>query len=276
MFTNYRFAVLSAAAMAALLCAVIVLVTDSPLRVLAGLLLAFVLPGPGLLWSLFPSRSISGVEEFVVAAGLSLAAIPLVALVLHVSGLGLSTSTWALSMTAVSWAAAATGALRISRVADRTEQVAYATSGPESRTSSAEKVLDGQGTESDARYSRKSVACFMAVALALVAASVSVAVVSERNQVVAASTELSALPAKAGTKLLLNVEVTSNETAKSGYVLKIRGAKGFKEEFTLNLMSGETWRRDVTLPVAQRIDVELYLDGATTPYRHVFISGDAW
>ncbi len=276
MLANYRLAVLSAAAMAALLCAVIVLVTDSPIRVLAGLLLAFVVPGPGLLWSLFPSRSISGVEECVVAAGLSLAAIPLVALVLQVSGLGLSASTWALSMAVLAWAAAAVGALRISRVANRTEQVAYATSGPRPLTSSAEKVLGGQGIESHPRHSRKLVAFFMAVAVALVAASATVAVVSERNQVVAASTELSALPAKVGTKLLLNVEVTSNEHAQSAYALKIRGAKGFNEEFTVNLMSGETWRRDVTLPMAQRIDVELYLDGATTPYRRVFISGDAW
>src|SRR5262245_60324357 len=69
--------------------------TVPALRVVGGLLLAFVLPGLAATSALFPARAISRPERLVLTPGLSLALLVVGGLVLNVAGVKLTTLAWA-------------------------------------------------------------------------------------------------------------------------------------------------------------------------------------
>jgi uncharacterized membrane protein len=262
---NSRLNAMGAAALASVVCAVLVVAAGSLLRVVAGLLLAFVLPGPGLLWSCFPRRSIVAPEEVVVAAGLSLGSVAVVGVLLHTSGVGLSPASWAWSLALLTCVASGVASWRIARV--ETDE----------GTASHERVKSSAAGSTTVDRRRLAVpAMLIALAVVLVGASATLAVVSDRNQPVAGATELSALPRTAGSSLTLIVQVTSHESAAAQYQLVIHGDKGLATRTTLRLEPGESWSRTFPIPSAQRVDVDLYLDESVTVYRSVFVSADAW
>jgi len=253
---------LGAVALTAVVCAVLVVTTDSVLRVIAGLLLAFVLPGPGLLWSCFPRRSIVGAEELVIGAGMSLGSLALVGLLLHVTGLGLSAASWAWSLAALTCAASGLAAWRISR----NEEV--------ERIDGSTGVPPGGESAGGRRLGAPLLAAGLAVVL--VGASATLAVVSDRNQPITSATELSAIPRSQNGALTLSVRVVNRESVATGYQLALRGDKGLKANTSFVLEPGESWENVYAVPAAQRVDVDLALDGAVTVYRNVFISADGW
>lgn len=263
---NSRLNAMGAAALASVVCAVLVVAAGSLLRVVAGLLLAFVLPGPGLLWSCFPRRSIVAPEEVVVAAGLSLGSVAVVGVLLHTSGVGLSPASWAWSLALLTCVASGVASWRIARRVETDEG-----------TASDERVKSSAAASTTVDRRRLAVpAMLIALAVVLVGASATLAVVSDRNQPIAGATELSAIPHTAGSSLTLSVQVTSHESASAQYQLVIHGDKGLATRTTLRLEPGEAWSRTFPIPSAQRVDVDLYLDESVTVYRSVFVSADAW
>jgi hypothetical protein len=80
---------------------VVTLVDFPPLRLIAGLLLVFVLPGAGFATAVFPPGRAGRVEWIVAAVALSIGLNIMGGFVLHLSPFGLTGTSWALLLGAV-------------------------------------------------------------------------------------------------------------------------------------------------------------------------------
>lgn len=109
---------LVAAVVLALFMVPLVLVTSGPFSIAAGITFALVLPGYTLLAALFPRRQdLPALERFVLSLGLSLAALPLVGVVVSFSPWGIRLLPIVLLMTLVIVVSAGFGFYRRHRLA---------------------------------------------------------------------------------------------------------------------------------------------------------------
>jgi hypothetical protein len=93
---------LEAVAAGAIVCALVAeFVPLTPIRAVAALLLALVLPGYAITAAAFAKARLGGPQQLVLTAGTSLACLPLAALLLNIIPGGLTTRSWSIALLVV-------------------------------------------------------------------------------------------------------------------------------------------------------------------------------
>ncbi len=219
-------------------------------RIIMALPLVLLLPSGAVTYVCFPGRTVSGAERLLFSLGLSLAIVALGGLVLHLTPWGLHPVPWTVLLGGITVAAG--GGVRMRRP-DRTAIT--------SRTSRGLTV--------------PQVAICGLAALVLLGAGF-VTVRGAQDQTTVGFTQLWLLPADAD-PMALNLGVTNNEpAATTGYRLQFEVDSQVRAAWDVQLTSGATWTRTVTLPtdVPANAAVEAVLyraDSPETVYRRVKI-----
>jgi hypothetical protein len=232
----------------------------APARVVAGVLLAFVLPGAAGTAALFPDRGPSRLERLVLAPALSLALLVLGGLLLNALGLHLTTGTWSGLIVVATVVLAAVGYLRWRRGSPDV---------PEAPAGGARPAVAGRTVRWLAP---------LAVAVALLGGAAWIGVHSATTQDQEAFTALSVVPDDdpdpSDQVRPVTLAVDSREGDVTRYTLKVHADAGADWQFALNLHPGEVWKHDLEVPITGRVTADLFKgDDDTTPYRTVFVSG---
>jgi hypothetical protein len=257
-----------------------VLAGPAVLAVPAGLLLALVLPGVAASSALFGRRLWWGTRAVLVPA-LSLAILILGGLILYAAGVRLDQASWTLLTVCVTLLAAGaaylTGRRRPQPDAgqpDAAEGVCAEGASAESafaEDASAESDSVGHGPVVPGRARRLALVGLIVVLLG------GASWISLRSAWAQAGSPVTALSvASVGTvdeaTLLHGVTITLAGTASggAGYVLRIHTVAGFQS--TIDSPAGTGWAGTVQVPAQERVTVDLYRAGDTSPYRTVFVA----
>jgi uncharacterized membrane protein len=251
-----------------------------PARVVAGLLLAFVLPGDAATATLFPGRTLSSVERIVLTPALSLAAVVLGGLLANVAGLRLTAGTWGGITVCATTILAGVGYVRWWRRASRQrpDPAGQASADDDSGDSAPETTTPDKRwairTATGGRLVWTVAPILLVVALLGVASWIAVGSASSQSQVT--FTALSVLPDDDPNPLdptrPVTLAVDSHEAQTTQYVLTVRGETADLGQYPLLLVPGQVWKLSIRVPRTERITADLFKDSDTTPYRSVFLS----
>jgi len=244
----------------------VVLQFHGPAAVVAGLLLALVLPGFAITRALFPGRSLSHVERLTLAVTLSLATLAIGGILMFAGGARLSRLSWAELGAGVTLVATLVGYLRQRRreaanwsTVDTAEQGAVPL--PAGRLSTGRAVL--------------RLAPFALAAL-LIAGATALTWDSAQGQDAVAFTELSIVPAGPlsadATEREVVIGVICHEQRTTQYTVKIHDTEKFAASYAPRIRHGATWATTLTVPLTGQVIVDLFREGDTTPYRSVHLS----
>jgi uncharacterized membrane protein len=243
----------------------------APARVVAGVLLAFVLPGGAGTTALFPGLGPSRLERIVLAPALSLAVLVLGGLLLDVLGLHLTAGTWGGLTAVVTVALAGVGFARRRASGPPAGQSAGSPAGRPVPPSEPRPRSVGAG-----RTAWRLAP--LAVAVALLGGAAWIGLHSAAAQDQEAFTALSLVPdddpSAADQVRPVTLAVDSREGDVTGYTLKVHADAGSDWQFSLRLQPGEVWKHDLDVPITGRVTADLFKgDDDSTPYRTVFLSG---
>jgi hypothetical protein len=252
----------------ALVATALVLLSVPVLTVVAGLALAFVLPGYALTRALFTGRQLARLERIVLIPALSLAVLVVGGLLLYVARIKLTMPAWALLAGGVTVAAAA-GAY--ARRAYARDAHASGARGDDVRVQSASMRSPSR------RTARRGLAVhWIAPALAALlllggAGWISLQSASQQRKSVAV-TELSMLPTSGSPDLAsqrVSIAIENQNMSGGNYRLVLTGPDGFRAAFAPELGRDGTWRHAVTVPIGGRVVADLFRNGVSAPYRSV-------
>jgi hypothetical protein len=272
-----------------------VLYGPGPVSIVAGLMLAFGLPGAGLTAILFRTRSaLSGYERFTFIPALSLATVVLGGLIAWVAGLSLDRNTWvgvsggvALLglLAAAAWPAAddpahtaATAAVPLGTPAARDRSAPP----PPANVDSTQVMQVGpdrpgaaaEGRTLGRRLTREVLPLILVAALLGGASWLSLTSSRDAHNVEIIS--LSAVPPgppNATGDRIVRVSAAglpARSTSYSVVVIDDVGEENQRRQITADADGG--WTADLTLPGDERMTIGLYRPGESTPYRTVIIA----
>jgi hypothetical protein len=240
------------------------------LRIAAGLLLAFVLPGIGAAAALFPNPRLPRIERIVVSAGMSLALLVVGGILVEVGGASLRPLTWSIL----------TGGAAIVFILVR--HVRWRRAFHAARLDDGEHELDDPVTPgSNMRPPSLSRTVRRLAPLVLVAALLGgaswIGWHSATAQGQDSFTALSMIPDDDPNTTdqvrPLTIAVDCRELATTSYVLRVSGITTAATRFRFQLTPGEVWKQSLQVPAHNQITADLYRAGDTKPYRTVFVSG---
>ncbi|MGC9668705.1 DUF1616 domain-containing protein [Planosporangium sp. 12N6] len=263
----HRYGAPSVAAAGAVVAAAATWVPTAVVRVPAGLLLAFVLPGLALTAALFPDRVLSAVERIVLPVALSLAVLVVGGLAMFAVGIPLGHAAWT-GLSSLTTVAAAVAAVLRRRPADG--------------TSATETAVFGQVLIVEREKLTVDAAAWRLAPLAVaVLAVLGAGVLAVRSAQTAGSpfTGLSMVPAAVDTgqptpaQRTVRLSVRCEEGAATAYTVRVGGDSGFARTFTFALRAGATWSETMEVPSTGTVTADLFINGGGTPYRSVHLAG---
>jgi hypothetical protein len=242
-----------------------------PARIVAGLLLVFVLPGVAATAALFPGEGPSRLERLVLIPALSLAVPVLGGVLLDVIGLHLTAGTWGGLGAIATLLLAGVGYLRRRRGSGPPAQTPAATVAG----SPARAAGRGNGPVFGGTAWRLAP---LAVAVALLGGAAWLGLHSATTQTREAFTALSMVPdddPNPGDQVRpVTLAVDCHEAAPTRYTLTVQEDAGDGHQYQVSLQPGEIWKQDLDVPITGRVTADLFKgDATTTPYRSVFVSG---
>jgi Protein of unknown function (DUF1616) len=277
----------------------LVLLSVPVLSVVAGLALAFVLPGYALTLALFTGRQLARLERIVLTPALSLAVLVIGGLLLYVARIQLTMPAWALLAGGVTVAAAAVTYVRVragyvdtpggagSVVAQEmpapvvpSAPVVSSAPGVSSASgvsSPRQRAMSSDSTaSSDSTGRRRMVVRWVAPALAALlllggASWISLHSAAQQRSSVAV-TELSILPTAGAPDLSsqrVSIAIDNQDASGGNYRLVLRGPDGYRASFAPGLGRDGNWHYKIDVPIGGRVVADLFRDGAPTPYRSV-------
>jgi uncharacterized protein DUF1616 len=215
------------------------------LGAVAGLALAFVLPGHALVGAVFARLALSRVERIVLTPALSLAVLVLGGLLLDIAQIRLTLGAWSLITGTVTVIAALVG----------------------HRRSDPVRSFDRSTTM------RWVVPAMIGALLLTSAGWISLRSATAQRDAVAVTGLSMVLVNPAGTDptRILAIDVTAIHSPRSAYRLVINGPDAFRMTVTPDVGPDGAWRRDIAVPSDGRVTADLYRAGDATPYRSVFV-----
>ena len=232
-----------------------VLFAPRPLAVAGGLLLGFVLPGTALLGALFRRRTLSPVEQSVLAPALSMAVLIVAGLVGHVAGLRIDR---------LAWTGATVGVTLVAVVAARLLGRRAPAAGPPDRL-----------PRPTGRQLLRQVLPLALVAAVLGGASW-LSFDTSRDSHDTVVTALSATPSgpvNAAGNRTVRVSASGLQAGDGPYQVRVTGtARTPTVERTVAVTGDGTWTAALSMPGGQRMTVSLYRAGDTTAFRTLSVS----
>ena len=253
----------------AVICAGVVMAgAPAALRVPAGLLLAFALPGTALTAALFQRRTISAVERCVLSAALSLAVVVLGGLVLYVAGARLATGSWSALTAGATVAAVIAGYVR------RRHQ-------PQDKLTGIETAEYGRALVPQVENLSLGRAAWrlvpLIVAVAVLASVGWLSLYSASHQPTQPYTALSVTPPDhldpQAVDRTVVIRLDCAEKDVTNYRVKVVGPNGFLVQFPVTMRPGATFSQAVTVPATDKVTVDLFRDDDDAPYRSVYLAG---
>jgi uncharacterized membrane protein len=214
-------------------------------RFLVGAALVLWLPGYAVTAALFRQNDLGGVDRILITLGSSISLVILIGLGLHLSGLPLTGSTWAVALAAVTLAAGAGALLQ-----------------PTHRPALPRPAV--------VPSMRRRDSLLFGLAALLVVAGLGLSRIGAEGQPQTGFTELSMTPIN-NDSVRLGVQNEESGALTYRVVLQRDGAV-IAEWPTVQLGRGQAWEMQVRLPVSERTGVELVLYRADAPgetYRRV-------
>jgi uncharacterized membrane protein len=245
----------------AVLCAGVLVAGPHVAAVIAGLLLAFVLPGVATLDALLPARAVPWTQRIVLTPALSVAVVVLGGLALHVARVPLHQTAWCTLTTGVAVVMSAVGLVRALR-----------TTHP--RTAAARMGRAGLRV-TPARALTRLAPLVLAAVLLVGAGWFSLR--SAQQQPAPPFTALQMVPAGAAQltpgERTVTVGLRCEEAGLTDYEIRLTGASRFRSTLKVRLWPGGTWAQQVKVPAAGRTTAQLYRVGDKDAYRTVFLEG---
>ncbi len=276
-----------------------VLFGPEPVRIAAGVLLAFALPGAALTAVLFRTRSaLSGYERFTFIPGLSLATLVLGGMIAWVAGLPLDRATWL----GVSGGVALLGLLAAAAwpTADEPAHTAATAAVPVGAGGAADRGvrlptnsdstlvlrvdLDRQGRfEEEKSWFRRPAGqrlTMQVLPLLLVAGLLGgagwLSYTSSRDTHAVEVISLSASPPgplTAAGERIVRVTAAGLPARSTSYSVVVVGETGAEtDRLRVTADADGSWTTDLTLPGEERMTIGLYRAGETAPFRTVIIA----
>ncbi len=246
---NERFIIaVAASSVAAML--MLLVVSNTAIRVLLALPFMLALPGYAITVALFPRRALGIPERTLFSIGLSLAVVALGGLILNWTPWGLQADSWAVLLCATTCLAS------VMALARRRREVALA---------AAPAGLGLTGLQS----------LLLGLAAVVAVAAIGLARMPAPLQSAEGYTLLWMLPSADGNPNAVRLGVDSMELASTQFRLEVKAdSRTLREWPSLTLMPGEKWERRIELPAAEygagTIDAALYrLDDPRSVYRQV-------
>ncbi|MEV4704240.1 hypothetical protein [Actinoplanes sp. NPDC049316] len=276
-----------------------VLLGPLPLSVAGGLLLGFVLPGMALTGVLFRGRELTAVERTTLAPALSMAALVVSGLAVHVCGLALDRLSWTVATAGVTLLALIVPAVlprgvpagapaaeeeprpvgeRLSRIQLAPPDVAVIT---EARTVVMSVVPpedeEHVAAEEKARRGRLVRQLLpLVLVMAVLGGASWLSFGTSRETFETTVTALSAAPSgpvdSAGNRTVA-VSASGLVRADGPYTLAVTGPGGASvARRTISVTGDGSWSETLSLPAEQRLAVNLFRAGDATAYRTLYIS----
>jgi len=231
---------------------------------IAGLALAFVLPGYALVGVLFARRALGAVERLVLVPALSLAVAVLGGLLLYVSGIRLSGVSFALFAAGVTVVAAAVGEFRARRTGEAVEGA------PGLREAVSRVRADWRSASWRTRTWRWVAPALVSIVLLGAAGWISLGSAHTQERA-SGVTQLSMLQTGTGLDRQVSLDLSTRNADPEQYRIVVRGSADFQASFAPRLGADATWSRDIALPIGGRVTADLYRGAEVTPYRSVFV-----
>jgi uncharacterized membrane protein len=248
--SNDLFTVMVIAGLSALL--VMVMPTNSIVRIIFALPLVFFLPGYAITTALLPRHSFGKAELLLFSLGISVAMTALSGLALNLTAWGLQTSTWAITLAMIVWLASAIAWLRRRQGSPITA----------SQNEILFKLRFRDGL-------------LLGLAVLVTGAAIGLTRLPAAPNDVAGYTLLWMVPVNPGNINGFRLGIDSAEFTETRYRLQVSvGDQVVQEWPELRLKPGETWETTIELQSDQvgpgSIVADLYkLDDPQTIYRHV-------
>jgi hypothetical protein len=252
-----------------------VLTGPAPVSLIAGLLLAFGLPGAALVAVLFRTRgALSGAEWFLLVPALSLAALVLGGLVAWAAGLPLDQHTWLGVSGTTTLVALIVATARPARPAPISDTLGDATQLDNTLILQDRDGHTAQASSSGYLLTRVIVPFALVALLAGGAAWLSLS--SSRGTHDDTVTALSVSPpgtVDAAGNRVVRVTATGLPVDSTTYrviVTDANGSQGTPRAVVANDQG--TWTEALTVPGLERITIGLYQQGRTTPFRELILA----
>ncbi|GIH13862.1 DUF1616 domain-containing protein [Rugosimonospora africana] len=259
-----------------------------PARVVAGLLLVFVLPGVAATAALFPELAVpepgraanerprlSRLERVVLVPTLSLAVPVIGGVLLNLVGLRLTAATWG-GLGAVATLLLA-GVAYLRQRGSRSPSDPFAPAGGSARPAAFPPGAAGSGRPGRPAVGMLRRLAPLAVAVALLGIAGWIGMRSATNGAQESFTALSMVPDDdpnpADQVRPVTLAVDCHESAPTRYTVKVREDAGDGHQYQLSLQPGEVWKQDLDVPTTGRVTADLFKGDGDTPYRSVFVSG---
>lgn len=224
-----------------------VAVGPHPIRVAAGLALALVLPGLGIMRAVTARAHVERIEHLLLVPAVSIASAGVAGFALHATDLGLTTRAWAGALATIAFSGQVAGVLLKRRGARHRAPAAY----PWRRPPLIYLPM-------------------LLVTAATVATAFVLAAWSQRNAATHAFTQLWALRSEGAPTASVSVGVRSYEDRPARYELRVtvRGSRPRRRAITL--LPGEAWYgSEVVGDAGAEVDITLLKYPDRTPYRRV-------
>jgi hypothetical protein len=253
---------------AALVAAGAVLLPVPVLRVPAGLALVFALPGLAAVGPLRPR--LSTMERVALVPLLSIAVPVVGGIGCYAAGARLTTPVWVALTTIVTLALCG---LHVGLGPRATQSAGHLTDDPTTEDGGRPARRDPAGRWTARRALRVVLPAVLTIAL-LGGAGV-VALRAARTGSVQHYTALSITPVGSAVALDRSVRVTvsCNESAPTGYTVRVTGADGYAAHRSVRLAPGHSRTWQLSVPAVGRVTARLYTGDGGTPYRSVFLAG---
>ncbi|MFC3386146.1 DUF1616 domain-containing protein [Couchioplanes azureus] len=275
-----------------------VLAGPGPLPVAGGMLLGFVLPGMALTGALFPGRTLSPVERTLLAPALSLGALVVAGLGIHLTGADLDRLSWTVATVGVTLvgllvavlrprlsaaapagqeeAAPAGEALPVLPLSERDAEAVAEAHTIAMSVAPVEAAREPAATEQSPRLRLARQLLPLALVLAILGGASWLSFGTSRELYDTEVTALSAAPpgpVDSRGNRTVTVSATGLLAEDAPYTLTVTGTPGTApSRRTITVGADGTWSENLSVPGDERTTVSLFRAGDTSAYRTLYIS----